>query len=125
MFYFPNCFGYLLTIIIIAKITTTGSVRNQCVRGSLAVTDIGQKGEENRLKWLGLENSGEGKNAAKVVRAKTVEGKARRGRAKNTWERTIKKDLDLLSLTEELSGDRREGRLQIARPHSDDDEFNI
>lgn len=78
MFYFPNCFGYLLTIIIIAKITTPGRVRNQCVRGSLAVTDIGQKGEENWLRWLGLENSGEGKNVAKVIRAKTVEGKARR-----------------------------------------------
>lgn len=94
MFYFPNCFGYLLTIIIIAKITTPGRVRNQCVRGSLVIKDRGQKGEENRLKWLGLENSGERKNVAKVVREKAIEGKARRGRAKNTWECTINKELE-------------------------------
>lgn len=35
-------------------------------------------------------------------------GKAKRGRPKNARERTIKKDLEELSLKEELCGDRKE-----------------
>lgn len=44
-----------------------------------------------------------------------VAEKARKERPKNTWEQTIKKDTEKLSLMEQLCGNRREWHLRISR----------
>lgn len=47
------------------------------------------------------------KNVANIVRPMAIDGKARRERPKNTWEKTIKIDLEKLSITVALFGDRQ------------------
>lgn len=54
------------------------------------------------LRWLCNVNRWEEKNVAKALRVMAVEGKARKRRPMNTWERMIKKDLEKLSIIEEL-----------------------
>lgn len=61
-------------------VTRPVRVRNKYVRCSLGITDIRQK--------------------LVVVRAMTVDGNTKRGRPKNTWDWTIKKNLEKLSIME-------------------------
>lgn len=76
--------------------------------------------KENRLRWLDQVNRGEEKNAAIAMQviAMTLDGKCQRRIPKNTWERTKKKDVEKLSLREELCGYRKQWRLRISKSES-------
>lgn len=56
---------------------------------SLLQAAFGQKLEKNRLRWLDYVNRREERSVEKVVKVMTVEGRAKRGRPKNTREWTI------------------------------------
>lgn len=55
---------------------------NEYITGYLGVIDIAYKVEENRLKWLGHVVRRKQEHITRVVRAQTLEGKAKRGRLK-------------------------------------------
>lgn len=50
-----------------------------------------------------------------IQEKKNILGKAKRGRPKSIWKRTIKKNLGRLSITDELCADRREWRIRISK----------
>ena len=69
-----------------------------------------------RLRWYGHVQRREEGEALSIIRDWEVEGRRRRGRPKKSWLKTIKDDMRLLGINEDLASDRRRWRVAIHRP---------
>lgn len=63
-----------------------------------------------------------GEHFTKKIRKARIGGKAKRGRAKNTWERTLTRVLRRLNLERDMVKDRKNGEKKEIE-YDDDDNF--
>ncbi|KAM2104272.1 hypothetical protein ACFX1T_002291 [Malus domestica] len=83
--------------------TRNDKIRNEDIRGKVGVAKIEKKMRENRLRCdYGTE----------------VQGRRGRGRSRKTLEETLRKDLEYLDLTEDMTQNRAQcrSRIHIADP---------
>src|SRR5215469_6390360 len=97
-------------------ITRKDRCRNDWVRESLGVADVGDKIAENRMRWYGYIMRMREEDEVRVVRAMRVEGKVRRGRPLLTWDEVVRKDMKSRGLREEWVADREDWKLAIRIP---------
>src|SRR5215469_12197037 len=97
-------------------ITRKKRYRNDWVRESLGVADVGDKMAENRLRWYGHIMRMIEEDEMRVVRAMRVEEKARRDRPLLTWDEVARKDMKSRGLREEWVADREDWNLAIRIP---------
>jgi len=97
-------------------VTREDRCRNDWVRESFEVADIGDKLAESRLRWFGhVMRMGEDE-VVKEVRALGVVGKVRKGRPELTWDEVVRNDMKSRGLRSEMVGDREDWRQAIRIP---------
>lgn len=70
---------------LVVSVTILDKMKNQYMRKSLRIRDIGHKVEENGMRWLGhIVRRGED-HITNNIRQFKVGGKIKRGRTKNIW----------------------------------------
>ncbi|KAM2249069.1 hypothetical protein ACFXTI_003764 [Malus domestica] len=88
--------------------TRKDKIRNMDIRGKVGVAEIEGKMRENRLRWFGHAQR----------RPTDAPGRRGRGRPRKTLEETLRKDLEYLDLTEDMTQNRAQwrSRIHIADP---------
>ena len=99
--------------------TRKDKIGNEDIRGKVGVAEIVGKMRENRLRWFGHVQRRP--NDAPVRRCDygtEVQGRRGRGRPRKTLEETLRKDLEYLDLTEDMTQNRAQwrSRIHIADP---------
>src|SRR5215475_3717571 len=97
-------------------ITRKDRCRNDWVRESFELADIGDKLAENRLRWFGHVMRMGDEDVVKEVRALGMVGKVRKGRPELTWDEVVRNDMKDRGLRKEMVGDRDEWRQAIRIP---------
>ncbi|CAN6716432.1 unnamed protein product [Malus baccata var. baccata] len=94
--------------------TRKKKIRNEDIRGKVGVAEIKGKMRENRLRWF--EHVQRRSTDASIRRCDyetEVQGRRGRGRPRKTLEKTLRKDLEYLDLTEDMTHDRAQWRSKI------------
>ena len=97
-------------------ITRKDRCRNDWVRETFEVADIGDKLAENRLRWFGHVMRMDEDDVVKGVRALGVVGEVRRGRPELTWDEVVRNDMKSRGLRSDMARDRDEWRQAIRIP---------
>ena len=97
-------------------ITRKDRCRNDWVRESFEVADVGDKLDENRIRWFGhVMGMGE-EDVVKEVRALGVVGKVRRSRPELMWNEVARIDMKDRVLRIEMVKDCEEWRRFVSLP---------
>ena len=97
-------------------VTRRDRCENYYIREEFHVHCVEQNMRENRLRWFGHVNRKGREEVVSRVRAMELGGKRSRGRPKQTWDRVLKKDMELCCLRPEMASDRNEWRMSIKMP---------
>ncbi|KAL7204554.1 hypothetical protein ACSBR2_017596 [Camellia fascicularis] len=94
--------------------TRQDRIRNECIWEWVGVAPIEDKLRENRLRWFGHIQRRSTDAVVKRCNAVMVDGSVRgRYRPRLTLVSVVKKDMDLLNLTNEMTFDRAAWRKMI------------
>ncbi|KAM1032662.1 hypothetical protein FF1_036269 [Malus domestica] len=99
--------------------TRNDKIRNEDIRGKVGVAEIEGKLRENRLRWFGhVQRRPTNASVRRCDYGIEVQGRRGRGRPKKTLEKTLRKDLKYLDLTEDMTQNRAQwrSRIHIADP---------
>ncbi|KAM1143650.1 hypothetical protein ACFX2B_032151 [Malus domestica] len=94
--------------------TRKDKIRNEDIRGKVGVAEIEGKMRENRLRWLGhVQRRPTDAPIRRCDYGTEVQGRRGRGRPRKTLEETLRKDLEYLDLTKDMTQDRAQWRSKI------------
>ncbi|KAM1129870.1 hypothetical protein ACFX19_045301 [Malus domestica] len=94
--------------------TRKDKIRNEDTRGKVGVAEIEGKMRENRLRWFGhVQRRPTDAPIRRCDYGTEVQGRRGRGRPRKTLEQTLRKDLEYLDLTEDMTQDRTQWRSKI------------
>ncbi|CAN6543933.1 unnamed protein product [Malus baccata var. baccata] len=94
--------------------TRKDKIRNEDIRGKVGVAEIEGKMRENRLRWFGhVQRRPTDAPIRRCDYGTEVQGRMGRGRPRKTLEETLRKDLEYLDLTEDMTQDRAQWRSKI------------
>ncbi|KAM2624012.1 hypothetical protein TB1_031028 [Malus domestica] len=94
--------------------TRKDKIRNEDIRGKVGVAEIEGKMRENRLRWFGhVQRRPTDAPIRRCDYGTEVQGRKGRGRPRKTLEETLRKDLEYLDLTEDMTQDRTQWRSKI------------
>ncbi|CAN6700901.1 unnamed protein product [Malus baccata var. baccata] len=94
--------------------TRKDKIRNEDIQGKVGVAEIEGKMRENRLRWFGhVQRRPTGAPIRRCDYGTEVQGRRGRGRPRKTLEETLKKDIEYLDLTEDMTQDRAQWRSKI------------
>ncbi|KAM1252567.1 hypothetical protein ACFX13_041395 [Malus domestica] len=99
--------------------TRNDKIRNEDIRGKVGVAEIEGKRRENRLRWFGhVQRRPTDVPVRRCDHGTEVQGRKGRGRPRKTLEETLRKDLEYLDLTEDMTQNRAQwrSRIHIADP---------
>ncbi|KAM2920166.1 hypothetical protein COP2_042051 [Malus domestica] len=99
--------------------TRKDKIRNEDIRGKVGVAKIEGKRRENRLRWFGhVQRRPTDAPVRRCDHGTEVQGRRGRGRPRKTLEETLRKDLEYLDLTEDMTQNRAQwrSRIHIADP---------
>ncbi|XP_071721933.1 uncharacterized protein [Rutidosis leptorrhynchoides] len=95
-------------------LTLRDKVRNETIKSELNVAPIDEKIREGRLRWFGHVRRRP--REAPVRKGEDIDiGTERRWRPRLTWKRVVRKDLEILGISENLVDERGEWRRSIKR----------
>ncbi|KAM1787825.1 hypothetical protein ACFX11_038188 [Malus domestica] len=87
--------------------TRKDKIRNEDIRGKVRVAKIVGKLRENRLQWFGhVQRRPTDAPIRRYDYGIEVQGPRGRGRPRKTLEETLRKDLEYLDLTEDMTQDQ-------------------
>ena len=87
-------------------VTRMDKVRNEHIRGTAHVRQLGKKVREERLRWFGHVLRRDEEYVGKRVMVMELPGKRRRGRPKRTFLKTVREDMQAVGATMEEAVDR-------------------
>ena len=94
--------------------TRKDKIGNEDIRGKVGVAEIVGKMRENRLRWFGhVQRRPTDAPIRRCDYGTEVQGRRGRGRPRKTLEETLRKDLEYLDLTEDMTQDRTQWRSKI------------
>ncbi|KAM2590328.1 hypothetical protein TB2_042878 [Malus domestica] len=94
--------------------TRKDKIRNEDIRGKVGVAEIEGKMRENRLRWFGhVQRRPTDVPIRRCDYGTEVLGRRGRGRPRKTLEETLRKDLEYLDLTKDMTQDRAQWRSKI------------
>ncbi|KAM2969624.1 hypothetical protein FF2_016698 [Malus domestica] len=94
--------------------TRKDKIRNEDIRGKVGVAEIEGKMRENRLRWFGhVQRRPTDAPIRRCDYGTEVQGRRGRGRPRKTLEETLRKDLEYLDLTKDMTQDRAQWRSKI------------
>ncbi|KAM1018747.1 hypothetical protein ACFX2C_040336 [Malus domestica] len=94
--------------------TRKDKIRNEDIRGKVGVAEIEGKMRENRLRWFGhVQRRPTDAPIRRCDYGIEVQGRRGRGRPRKTLEETLRKDLEYLDLTKDMTQDRAQWRSKI------------
>ncbi|KAM1895076.1 hypothetical protein ACFX13_043897 [Malus domestica] len=94
--------------------TRKDKIRNEDIRGKVGVAEIEGKMRENRLRWFGhVQRRPTDAPIRRCDYGTEVQGRRGRGRPRKTLRETLRKDLEYLDLTENMTQDRTQWRSKI------------
>ncbi|KAM2796144.1 hypothetical protein COP1_007305 [Malus domestica] len=94
--------------------TRKDKIRNEDIRGKVGVAEIEGKMRENRLRWFGhVQRRPTDAPIRRCDNGTEVQGRRGRGRPRKTLEETLRKDLEYLDLTKDMTQDRAQWRSKI------------
>ncbi|KAM1033960.1 hypothetical protein ACFX2A_038273 [Malus domestica] len=94
--------------------TKKDKIRNEDIRGKVGVAEIEGKMRENRLRWFGhVQRRPTDAPIRRCDYGTEVQGRRGRGRPRKTLEETLRKDLEYLDLTADMTQDRTQWRSKI------------
>ncbi|KAM1889548.1 hypothetical protein ACFX13_047518 [Malus domestica] len=94
--------------------TRKDKIRNEDIRGKVGVAGIEGKMRENRLRWFGhVQRRPTDAPIRRGDYGTEVQGLRGRGIPRKTLEETLRKDLEYLDLTEDMTQDRTQWRSKI------------
>ncbi|CAN6720664.1 unnamed protein product [Malus baccata var. baccata] len=99
--------------------TRKDKIRNEDIRGKVGVAKIEGNMRENRLRWFGhVQRRPTDAPVRRCDYGTEVQGRRGRGRPRKTLEETLRKDLEYLDLTEDMTQNRAQwrSRIHIADP---------
>ncbi|KAM1765238.1 hypothetical protein ACFX11_004391 [Malus domestica] len=99
--------------------TRKDKIRNEDIQGKVGVVEIVGKLRENRLRWFGhMQRRPTDVPVRRCDYGTEVQGRRGRGRPRKTLEETLRKDLEYLDLTENMTHDRAQwhSKIHIADP---------
>ncbi|KAM1221218.1 hypothetical protein TB2_008820 [Malus domestica] len=99
--------------------TRKDKIRNEDIRDKVGVAEIEGKRRENRLRWFGhVQRRPTDAPVRRCDHGTEVHGRRGRGRPRKTLEETLRKDLEYLDLTEDMTQNRAQwrSRIHIADP---------
>src|SRR5262249_46843342 len=83
-------------------------VRNETIRRMVEVASLEEKLRESRLRWFGhIKRRDPGAPVRRCEKLRLEEVRRRRDRPRKSWREVIKTDLEQLSLTEDMTIDRK------------------
>ncbi|KAM1080085.1 hypothetical protein ACFX2B_014574 [Malus domestica] len=92
--------------------TRKDKIGNEDIRGKVGVAEIEGKMRENRLRWFGhVQRRSTDTPVRRCDYGTEVQGRRGRGRPRKTLEETLRKGLDYLDLTEDMTQNRAHGVL--------------
>ncbi|KAM1471536.1 hypothetical protein ACFX14_042016 [Malus domestica] len=94
--------------------TRKDKIKNEDIRGKVGVAEIEGKMRENRLRWFGhVQRRPTDAPIRRCDYGTEVQGRRGRGRPRKTLEETLRKDLEYLDLTKDMTQDRAQWRSKI------------
>ncbi|TQE13369.1 hypothetical protein C1H46_000936 [Malus baccata] len=82
-------------------------IRNEDIQGKVGVAEIVGKLRENQLRWFGhVQRRPTDAPVRRYGYETEVQGRRGRGRPRKTLEETLRKDLEYLDLTEDMTQNR-------------------
>ncbi|KAM1798712.1 hypothetical protein ACFX12_032753 [Malus domestica] len=94
--------------------TRKDKIRNEDIRGKVGVAEIEGKMRENRLRWFGhVQRRPTDAPIRRCDYGTEVQGRRGRGRPRKTLEETLRKDLEYLDLTKDMTQYRAQWRSKI------------
>ncbi|KAM2859996.1 hypothetical protein COP2_025345 [Malus domestica] len=99
--------------------TRKDKIRNEDIRGKVGVAEIEGKRRENRLRWFGhVQRRPTDAPVRRCDHGTEVQGRSGRGRPRKTLDETLRKDLEYLDLTEDMTQNHAQwrSRIHIADP---------
>ncbi|KAM1748371.1 hypothetical protein ACFX12_009373 [Malus domestica] len=99
--------------------TRKEKIVNEDIRGKVGVAEVEGKMRENRLRWFGhVQRRPTDAPVRRCDYGTEVRGRRGRGRLRKTLEETLRKDLEYLDLTEDMTQNRAQwrSRIHIADP---------
>ncbi|KAM2360015.1 hypothetical protein ACFXTH_002458 [Malus domestica] len=94
--------------------TRKDKIRNEDIQGKVGVAEIEGNMRENRLRWFGhVQRRPTDAPIKRCDYGTEVQGRRGRGRPRKTLEETLRKDLEYLDLTEDMTQDRAQWRSKI------------
>ena len=94
--------------------TRKDKIGNEDIRGKVGVAEIEGKMRENRLRWFGhVQRRPTDAPIRRCDYGTEVQGRRGRGRPRKTLEETLRKDLEYLDLTKDMTQDRAQWRSKI------------
>ncbi|KAM2891684.1 hypothetical protein COP2_009948 [Malus domestica] len=92
-------------------------IGNDDIRGKVGVAEIEGKMRENQFRWFGhVQRRPTDAPVRRCDYGTEVQGRRGRGRPRKTLEETLRKDLEYLDLTEDMTQNRAQWRSRIHRP---------
>ncbi|KAM2265319.1 hypothetical protein EV1_040903 [Malus domestica] len=99
--------------------TRNDKTRNEDIRGKVGVAEIEGNMRENRLRWFEhVQRRPTDTPVRRCDYGTEVQGRMGRGRPRKTLEETLRKDLEYLDLTEDMTQNRAQwhSRIHTADP---------
>ena len=87
-------------------VTRMDKIKNEYIRGSAHVEQLGQKVREARLRWYGHVRRREVGYVGRRMLEMELPGKRRKGRPKRRYMDAVKEDMRAVGVTEEDAEDR-------------------
>ncbi|XP_063630120.1 uncharacterized protein LOC134801457 [Cydia splendana] len=91
-------------------VTRADRIRNEYIRGSLAVRDVAEKLQECRLRWFGHVCRSPADYVGNICLNLTLDGPRPQGRPKKRWLDVVKADMSVNVLTRDDAQDRTKWR---------------
>ncbi|XP_059047380.1 uncharacterized protein LOC131842831 [Achroia grisella] len=96
-------------------ITRLDKIRNEYVRGSLAVRDIAEKMQESRLRWYGHVKRKPPDYVGNLALQLSIPGRRGRGRPRKGWDDVVARDMIECEVSEDDVRDRIKWRTKIGK----------
>ena len=94
--------------------TRNDKIKNKDIRGKVEAAEMEGKMRENRLRWFGhVQRRPTDTPVRRCDDGTEVQGRRGRGRPRKMLEETLRKDLEYLDLTEDMTHDRAQWRYRI------------
>ena len=101
----------------LAGLTTDGAIRNEHIRSTVKVEQLGMKMREGRLRWYGHVMRRDQEYVGRKMMEMELPGKRRRGRPKRRFLDAVKEDMREVGVKETDVEDRKIWRMMIRCGH--------